>query len=258
MVKKCLFILTTLLIIFVSTPALSIRETVVFQDDFESKKIQKWNKEFCCQHSIAFVTTPRKQTRKGNTSIKFILKKDDPNLNLGKRSEIALKSVPRNSEYIYGFSFFLPKTYQFDSSFEILAQWHGLPDFDLKETWRSPPLALLTQNGNFKLARSWDINPVTENSQRESEIVNLGKYPTGEWIDWVFHVKWSDRADGLIEMWKNEHLVFKKLGANTYNDKKGTYFKIGIYKPDWKHDPEKSITKFRSIFYDDVLISKIE
>ena len=50
---------------------------------------------------MSFVQTPQNISNKGHSSIKFILRKNDP--------EIALKSVPTRSEYTYEFSLFLPQ-----------------------------------------------------------------------------------------------------------------------------------------------------
>lgn len=152
---------------------------------------------------------------------------------------------------------FLPKQYRRDPSFEILAQWHGLPDFDLGETWRSPLLALRTQNGNFILERNWDEKLITINSDLQTEMVNLSQYQNGRWTDWIFQIKWSYEADGLINIWQNGHLIYKHRGANTYKDKIRTYFKIRIYKPDWKHNPHKSQTILRSAYYDNILITDL-
>jgi len=253
-----IFILVAILLILISVPIPA--KSINFKDNFEAKINEVWDKEFCCQHSMRSVETPQKWRRKGHSSIRFMLKQDDPVINLGKRAELALKSLPIKSEYIYiyRFSLFLPKTYRRDPSFEILAQWHGLPDFERGETWRSPPLALRTQNGNFVLERHWDKKLVTINSDLPTEMVNLNRYQKDEWIDWVFQVKWSYEADGLIKIWQNGRLVYEQSGANTYNDKIGTYFKIGIYKPDWKYNPQKSQTILRSAYYDNILISDVK
>ena len=253
MKKALLSLLTLLAAIFFSS---FVHSNVVFRDNFESQSTKKWDREFCCQHSLSFERTPQIENRSGSKAIRFVLKKHDREINIGKRAELALKSVPTKSEYTYQFSLFIPEKYRLDSSFEILAQWHGLPDVDLGETWRSPPLALQTRNGNFELIRNWDDKPVTINEQRSREIISLGKYTTGKWSDWKFHVKWSYESDGLIEVWQDEQPVFSKQGANTYNDQKGTYFKIGIYKPDWKYSPQKSQRSQRTVFYDDVIIYK--
>ena len=254
--KKKFLILAIVLAIITATMVTS--QGVVFWDDFESAKIDQWSQEFCCQHSASFVTTGENREQvesEKSTFIQFELRKNDPEINLGKRAELALKSVFLQRSYTYSFRLFLPRDYDADRSFEILAQWHGLPDFDLGETWRSPPLALRTENGNFKLERNWDSQQVTLNSDRQQELIDLGAYTPGKWSDWRFQVTWSPQADGLIKVWQNNTLVWWHQGANTYNDRQGPYFKIGIYKPDWKYKPENSTVSDRTVYFDDVLIT---
>lgn len=41
--------------------------------------------------------------------------------------------VQIGGEYWYGFSIYLPEDYVADAIWEIVAQWHGRPDFDLGE-----------------------------------------------------------------------------------------------------------------------------
>ena len=52
----------------------------------------------------------------------------------------------------------------------------------------------------------------------------------GAWTDWVFHVKWSYGPDGVLEVWKNSQKIVTKSGPNTFNDARGPYMKMGIYK----------------------------
>ncbi|MEO1669845.1 MAG: polysaccharide lyase [Cyanobacteria bacterium J06631_2] len=251
--KKNLLIFTVIFVIIVAS-GITAQETI-FKDDFELAKIEQWDQEFCCEHSVDFVTVTENLGQERATYLKFELRKNDPELNLGKRSELALKSVSLSSLYTYSFSLFLPRNYEADRSFEILAQWHGLPDFELGETWRSPPLALRTENGRFKLERNWDEEQVTVNSDRQQELIDLGAYTPGKLTDWQFQVFWSPQADGSIKVWQNNALVWSHQGANTYNDRQGPYFKIGIYKPDWKYQPEKSSVSNRTVYFDDVLIT---
>ena len=254
MYKKS-FLVTVIIVVIVTATTVS-SETVIFQDDFESSKINRWEQEFCCQHSVKFIASPTNLGREKSTSLKFELRKNDPELNLGKRSELALKSVSLSVAYTYNFSLFLPKNYASDRSFEILAQWHGLPDFDLGETWRSPPLALRTESGRFKLERNWDEEEVTLNINRHQQIVDLGAYTPEKWTDWQFKIFWSAQRDGAIEVWQDDKLAWSHRGANTYNDRLGPYFKIGIYKPDWKHKPENSTVSDRTVYFDDVSIAR--
>lgn len=224
----------------------------IFTGDFEEGDFSKWKKELCCKHSSKIVSYP---TRAGEHAVKFTLKKDDPIVASSKRAELRLGTVPANSEQWYGFSVFFPSDYKKDRSMEIVYQWHEQPDKHLGETWRTPPLYVKTQKEKLYLQRRWDSNQVSNNKKPEGkETIELGSYKTGAWTDFVFHIKWSHKSDGLLEVWKDGKLVVKKTGPNTYNDKRGPYFKIGIYKPDWKKNASKSNTTERVIYFDEVRI----
>lgn len=221
-------------------------------EDFESD-FSNWKKEVGGSHSAQMVNSP---VRAGNQAVKFTLKKDDPLVSSSKRAELALGGVPSNSDLWYSFSVFLPFSYQKDpSSSEIIAQWHDRPDRDLGETWRSPALSLGTRNGKLYLSRRWDSNPLTENNVPEGkETIFLDSYQTGKWTDFAFHVKWSHTSDGLLEVWKDGELEVSRTGPNNYNDRRGPYFKIGMYKGDWKNRPERSIVSKRTIYFDEVSV----
>ena len=228
-------------------PLMGATKSTVFTSGFESG-FTGWKKELCCKDSATIVSSPK---RAGEHAVKFTLRKDDPK----RRSELRQGSVPANSEHWYGFSNLVPANYAKDRSYEIVAQWHEMPDRDLGEPWRRPPLTLSIRNDRFGVSNRWDPKPLSVKfKEAGSQSWDLGTVPKGDWTDWVFHVKWSHKSDGLVEVWKNGQLVVRKTGPNTYNDKKGPYFKIGIYKPDWKADPEKSTTTQRVIYYDQIQV----
>ena len=55
---------------------------------------------------------------------------------------------------------------------------------------------------------------------------------------YLVHVKWSNQNDGILEIWKDGEKVVDQKGPNTFNDAKGPYFRMGIYK-GWK-DPDRA------------------
>lgn len=270
MIPARIFFLATLLW---STSLSATRENILFNGSFENTNLDKWEKEFslekefvrefvgrrftrsgkeiCCKYSVQIVNSP---VRKGNNAAKFTLYKDDPEVSNSRRAELRLNAVPSKSEYWYGFSNYLPPDFVKDPSFEVVSQWNARPDKHLGEDWRSPQLDLVTENGYWIIHRRWDPRQVTKpkNKPIGKEAINLGPYQTGVWTDWVFHVKWSYQSDGLVEVWKNGKLVLRRTGPNTYNDKVGPFQKFGIYKPDWKYNPDKSKTSKRVIYYDNI------
>jgi hypothetical protein len=213
-----------------------------FEDDFSSGYSKKWNKESAnSSHSIQTTKAPD-----GSDAIRFELRRTDPNVALGKRSELALDSVAAGSEQWYGFRVMLPQGWDRDpGSYEVIGQWHEIPDWNLGEGWRSPPLGIYVRDGQWRVNNKWDSKPKTEGNTPEGKATLwTGAYETGEWANWVFHVKWSHKSD------------VDKKGPNTYNDQVGPYFKIGVYKPDWKENPRASNTDKRVVYFDQVRIGE--
>ena len=70
----------------------------------------------------------------------------------------------------------------------------------------------------------------------------------------MFHIRWSYEDEGLLEVWKDGRKVVTQKGPNTYNDLRGNYFKIGVYKWDWKNRPETSRVERRVLYHDEVRI----
>ncbi|MGB7442968.1 MAG: heparin lyase I family protein, partial [Coleofasciculaceae cyanobacterium] len=228
---------------------------LLFADNFEDGISPQWRYETAHEDSVQLVDSPDGL----GSAAKFQLSQNDPNVHSSKRSELALGLEPANAERWYGFKTFLPSDWQADPSFEIVTQWHAYPDFDLGEDWRSPPLNLLLRDNKWQIDSRWDPKQVTENNNPEpeggKETLWQGSYETGKWTDWVFHIDWSYQSDGLIEVWKDNQLVLENQGPNTYNDENGVYFKTGIYKPDWKYNPDKSATSTRTLYIDEVRIA---
>ena len=190
----------------------------------------------------------------GRPTICFTLNKSDKTVYDGKRSEVffpAEKTLP--VERWYAFNIWLPNSFVVDNLPEIVAQWHATPDFDLGEDYRSPPIAIMIQNGTWQLDTRWASNAVNTNNSVSGRIVtDLGKVENEKWTQWIFHIVFSYKDDGLIELWKNGQKVYTKKGPNYYNDKIGPYLKFGIYKWDWLKTDIKTVTDKRVLYFGDV------
>ena len=232
-----------------------------FETDLELAKFEKGGSVYwvLLPHSAQISPTPDPDERSGSNSVKFTLKESD--WDVTNRSEIGLKSVAADSEYVYSFSTFLPESYTADPTPEILAQWHAKPDFDLGETWSKagPVLSLNVADGKWLIDSRWDSRQIMQPQANKgkkavpegSTSMDLGNYQTGEWTDWIFRVKWSLGDDGLIEVWQDGELVMSQTGPNRYNDLLGPYFRMGIYKPAGWDEAEVSQ---REAFYDDLSV----
>ena len=114
----------------------------------------------------------------------------------------------------------------------VIAQWHSSEDpYFADERGRGPPLALRIKDGQWKITDGFDTNLISIDKRIGKEILWYGPVNQGEWVDWIFRIKWSHREDGLTEVWKNGELLARREGPNTYKDLRGVYLKLGIYHP---------------------------
>lgn len=191
-----------------------------------------FHKEGCCPYSVEIANNAPAPNK---TSIRFTLNDTDSLFSSGMRAEIAFKPEPvLKVERWYSFDVFIPTDYPDDATPEIIAQWHERPDFELGEDWRSPPISLRHQNGNCFLNLLWSAAPVNTNLTALSRKFELGKIKKGVWTNWIFQIKFSWEADGILNLWQDGKKVLSYKGPNCYNDRRGNYFKLGIYKPGWK------------------------
>ena len=229
---------------------------VPFSDDFDSGAVAPdWREAACCGHSLQIVSAPD-PVRAGNHAVRFELRRGDRSVDLGKRSEISLDRVDPRGEYWYGFSLYLPADYARDRSAEIVAQWHGYPDMSEGENWRSPPLALLTDDGEWRIARRHDARRVTPGNGNDNLVSpRLGSYEDdrGRWVDWAFHVRWSWTGDGFVRIYKDGSMVYEHEGSVGFNDAEGPYLKVGIYKWDWSGGAA-SDTDERVVYIDEIQV----
>ncbi len=79
----------------------------------------------------------------------------------------------------------------------------------------------------------------------------LGEMTTGQWHTVIVHVKWTQDADGFLEVWwDGVKKVDVKNQATFWDDEdRGPYFKVGAYKGD----PWKGAEPFE-IYTDDVYV----
>jgi hypothetical protein len=228
---------------------------IIYSNSFEQDSfIKKGNiLEVCCKKSILNTT---KISKAGKKSLRFELNDSDPNVSGGKRSEMIFRfeDTP-NIERWYKFNTYFSYDYKNDSIPEIIAQWHEIPDWNLGETWRSPPVSLQTKNGIWYLVIRWASQKVNTNESISGQrIFEIGKVTTDSWDEWTFHIKFSYQKKGVIQLWRKDKLVLDYKGPNYYNDEKGPYFKMGIYKWEWNNsDAKRSIHK-RVLYIDDVII----
>jgi len=216
-------------LIFHSTNEASTTLTPCYNTSFTQwASIQRYDRTYS-------VTRVNSLARFGSYSLRFELRKTDGDIGWSKRAEACryTKSEPaQKCERWYAASTYLPSDYTTDPSPELVTQWHTDAG--------SPPLALWTHNGQWRITIFGKYQ------------TKLGNYEKNKWVDWVYHVKWSAGADGLIEIWKDNKLVFTKVGANIYsNSIGGAYMRVGIYKWPWKSGSNPASTTTKRVMYID-------
>lgn len=253
--NKLLTFIATFACIFIISEQKLFAQIFSINESFEDTAFAKnWRREEkCCDFSIRQTDSV---AHTGKHAIRFEVNRSDKSVANGKRAELVWKPEKKtNIDRWFSFSIFLPGNYEKDNPSDILAQWHETPDTDLGESWRSAPIALKTQNGYWRASILWSADKVnTDKSIAGKQNFALGKQDKDQWTNWVFHIRFSCYDDGLVEIWKNGEQVLNYPGPNYYNDKKGPFFKFGIYKPDWKNKASKSTVTKRVVFFDDVII----
>jgi hypothetical protein len=215
--------------------------TIGFGENFS-----QWYKEICCDHSAKVVSSP---VRAGKEAVKFTYRKGD-----GRRAELALPSVPRNSERWYAASIYVPTDFKAVEGSFIITQFHSTEDKG--EPGKIPPLFIQTDGKTLSLGSRWDDGrKLTSNSRDvKRQSWDLGSLPKGRWIDFVYHVKWSYQSDGFLEVFMDGKKVAEKTGPNTYNDDKGPYMKIGMYASGINSEPELYNFSEQVLYFDRIRV----
>jgi hypothetical protein len=222
------------------------RKGLIFSSDFEGGGQKQW------RGSGNAPTVTRSRARAGRYAMKSTL--DRHRDRVSYRTEVSGPRAEIGREYWYAFSVCLPEDYVPDRVWEIVAQWHGVPDFDTGEKYRNPVMALSTTSGRWSWVTRWDAKRNTfESGRREyggTRTYDLGPYERETWTDWVVHVKWSYQPDGLLQVWKDGKKVIDQRGPNAFNDAKGPYFKMGLYK-GWRDPKRPSDAVSKRVLYHD-------
>jgi len=207
-------------------------EHILFYENFEASTNQM-DEDACCDHSVQRVST---HARSGTYSMRFEQRCEDPLMHNGRRAELVKGGLlsPMLSERWYGLSIFLPLNWVNDDGnggWIVFAQWHGSPDLSSGDMWRSPPLALEISTNKWIIDYRYDPNFITtHNPSGHYAWTGSMTEDKGKWTDWVFHVRWDYSETGFLEVWKNGVQVADYHGPIGYNDVKGPYFKMGIYR----------------------------
>jgi|GEM_PF-1645727 len=155
------------------------------------------------------ITASTTQAHEGVQSFKSVVKRTDPSISSGYRSEITFPGISDQGERWYGYS-----TY-FESNplgGGHVIQWHPT------NSNGSATLSLWTGDGKFMVVRNPSGTNINYYQPNPRPIIQ------GKWYDIVWHVKWSSSSDGLIEMWIDGEKYYTYNGVTAQT---GVYLKLG-------------------------------
>ncbi|QNF34721.1 heparin lyase I family protein [Adhaeribacter swui] len=183
-------------------------------------------------------------SRSGSRSARLELRKEGSAV----RSEIIFNK-PTPSHGWYGMSLYMPsgnwQTEKDGDGWDIITQFHGTPDSG--DGSRVPPISMSVIQGRLVLTVNYSSKRYNKNPDGRKRF-DLGPVVKDKWVDFVYHIKYSYKSDGKLELWKNGSKVVSYTGPNTYNDAVTPYLKMGVYKRNWDY-----VSK-RVIYVDDVRI----
>lgn len=214
-------------------PDTTTRAHLIFQSTYET--VSSWtgltlpvdigtawgNQQTCC--GLASLDNAP-LARVGSKAAMFTEHKNDSIVSGSLRSEITgMGHTTFNQVLWYGFSIYLPGSFNGDASALLVAQWHS-QDFNT-----IPPLKLMIDESEH-----WQIvNTSTGDGTSVGDSYHdLGAINKGVWTDWVVRVLWNNTTAGQLQIFKNGVSLFSSNAIRTsYTG--NNYFKTGIYAFGW-------------------------
>ena len=175
-----------------------------------------------------------------------------------ERTEVSLLGQPEwnfdvGEEYWVGISTKIDEDFNDGLTFNdqgMLMQWH-YRDWLYNDGQQPQPMVLRFTGDDVKV---------------HSEVAGVGNLATGldpaygEWVDWVFHVKFADEG-GIFEVWRDGEQVVDWTGDNHLTARPdGAYLKFGLYSA--QYDPNAGswheampLGATRTVYHDELRIA---
>lgn len=203
-------------------------------DGFDGPELSKiWRTDKLAPGALVLQS---ERVRAGRGAAKITLRANDPSPKVSagdterdELQELDRLNVPEKESWRYEFSLFLPEDFPVVDRRLVLAQWKQNTEH-APVTVDNPVLALRYVAGVLRVTLQTSAERTTLFETRE-EI-------RGRWLDFVFHIRHSDAADGAIHVWLDGKEVANFTGATAYPRSIGYppnatfYFKMGLYRDD--------------------------
>ncbi len=198
--------------------------------DFESGDLPQAGLQKAREDSIRIVTSP---VRAGRFAAQTLLRATDPEVSGGQRAEFSDGKrsglIEMGRDYWYGLSIFVPEDFRsVPDADAVLFQWHT------QQGGPSPVLAIRVKDDIWRIT-----SDATPEKRRTLARLPLAK---GRWVDWVVHVKWSEKAEGFWTIWKDGvQVVDERQIVTQYPEALGPYAKFGQYHSVSKEVPQNVV-----------------
>lgn len=202
----------------------------VWSSNFEAGDLSEWTKsQMVAPDRMQIVTDPVKE---GARALKVVVHQgDDPINSHNDRAElIQMTNEPEGSEYWYHWNVMFAPDYPSSPKWQLFTQWHqnGLNG--------SPPVELYVVGEEIRLRTGGNEGPV----------VWTTPLVRGQWLDFVFHVKWSsDPGVGFVEVFYNGEPALPRTPAATQLPGDVNYLKMGLYRA-------REIAETGVVYFDDI------
>ncbi len=186
---------------------------VVWRGDFETGSRSQWSStQMVSADRLQVVSSP---TRQGTYAVKVTVRQGDNPINAsGHRNELVrMTNEKEGDEYFYKWSTMFASDFPSAKTWQLFTQWHH------SGSSGSPPVEFYV-NGETIYLRL-----------QGSTVVWSTPLVRGQWLDFVFHVKWSSKSNvGFVELYYRGNLVLpKRYGATMYSGQTN-YLKVGLYR----------------------------
>jgi hypothetical protein len=174
-----------------------------------------------------------------------------------RRCEIANATLIALGEpFSISFSFSTDNVDYMDNEWHSIFQIHSFPDLEKNELWRCPILALEVKNGKLRMFNRWDSSIVSLTSNGTCSGYGNSISSRLVFDEYVIQKKFrydvvvsgvlTYETHGSLDLFVNGKHITHLQGPNAFNDLKGPFFKLGIYKPTgWNLNQ-----KFHYSYYD--------
>lgn len=207
-------------------------------------------------------------TRRGKTSLKFELKKDDcpdykkrdckreTTYHRFENTQKEDNSAKKGTEFWYRWSIYIPKFSQYKRRKIIISQFHvagknvdnypPYQELQIKDDFYglSGLVWVIDSEGGLNHDKDCEMQPsngVCEAYQRSYLLLGLEelKSISGKWIDIIQHTRWSENKDGFVKFWLNGVQKIDYQGQ-THWGRGYVRFQHGIYEQIKSYDPDIS------------------